>query len=662
MPSGNYPEVLARGATIDGKKYMKGDKHPAAGLSKNKYLSNGKLRKARKSRSRLKAVKKDLGFKKDTYLASDEYIRRINLLKYYEEEYDFDDEQAREVGAGELLAEVKSMIELDPRNIMGKEFQNIIDILGMAGAPVEYTSGRGKSKVVSEVSRTMDAELFAMGLDAGMDRPEGFTSAKDLEVKKVVSKGGKGLDFGERDTRYGFRRGLVKQDIDTKDPYFLAEALKSKLVEKQQELKEDFDAKQREAKEDPEYYQKYYKLSREEQVKRYEEQRINKQRLVKDRAGIGYENPELQTKQFVRPENRALGADLSELLTYKGTERKRAKRSDYGKARGTRKERNVRELEKVMGAQPFGSIDVAPVKQERHQRVRDFDEDNPEYTDEPTMILPETLTDIDGNPIELKTKGAQAEFQDRFKDIFSQFERTATERKAVVSKGKSNIGEKMDKKDITLDMLKGAQAEGLGTKKTIFAPGAYETFLGTQQGGIVPEGAGGAITGGGQEDPDYLAKRREVRETGDKVRDFIEEIERKGDKDIRGIYFEKGFHLLDTKRSRADLTIDEIKKGGYNVPAKITEKEEESGGAPAPVETSGRMLKKKINIDGKTQKGKFLYHKINVPDEGGKEIVFYKQKGTDLLESSDNRGGVKGKRYYAKKTSKGKYMISSVKF
>lgn len=52
MPSGVYPEFKDKKGTIP---------HPASGLSKNAYLSDGTKRPARKSRAKITAVKEEIG-------------------------------------------------------------------------------------------------------------------------------------------------------------------------------------------------------------------------------------------------------------------------------------------------------------------------------------------------------------------------------------------------------------------------------------------------------------------------------------------------------------------------------------------------------------------------------------------------------------------------
>ena len=76
MPQGNYPMLKKNG-----------DPHPSAGLSKNKYDAKGKLRPARKSRSKIAPQKETLGFASGLN-PIEEYERRKAILEFALTHYD----------------------------------------------------------------------------------------------------------------------------------------------------------------------------------------------------------------------------------------------------------------------------------------------------------------------------------------------------------------------------------------------------------------------------------------------------------------------------------------------------------------------------------------------------------------------------------------------
>ena len=76
MPQGNYPMTKKNG-----------DPHPSAGLSKNKYDAKGKLRPARKSRSKIAPQKATLGFASGLN-PIEEYARRKAILEFALTHYD----------------------------------------------------------------------------------------------------------------------------------------------------------------------------------------------------------------------------------------------------------------------------------------------------------------------------------------------------------------------------------------------------------------------------------------------------------------------------------------------------------------------------------------------------------------------------------------------
>jgi len=356
MPKGNYPDVLARATTIGGVKHRKGDPHPAKGLSKNKFLSDGTPRKARKTRSKLEKKKEELGFIKDYKSlphrsVGEEYIYRKNMLEAL-------NQGAITYATSSTFSSIRNLleeIEDHPDKIFSKEVSDLLQHL-KEDHPDEYDTIR------AEEEENFGADALELTKQVGSGHPNVARQAYyDIDRTATPQKGGRVKHHSRRSG--GVRR--VGEEIDYADhPHFVSEAI---LDDNLRNTKDD----------DYEDYSKdYYRGNVVEDVE----------------LPLG---PSSKKEQYAR-----LGL-FSELLTTKGLVRQRAKRSDFGKKIGRYKD--VVEETYSGGPTIVKERGVGRSYKGQAEDKASFDglKQGGSIMIQDGMVMPETATDMDGNPIEL---------------------------------------------------------------------------------------------------------------------------------------------------------------------------------------------------------------------------------------------------------------------
>ncbi len=372
MPSGVYPDVLARAVKIGGVKHRKGDPHPAKGLSKNKFNSDGTPRKARKTRSKLVKVKEELGFQ-SKYTASEEYIYRRNMLNQLKDNYDFG-ALGDSVINNQTLDNFLEEIEDKPDLIFSKEVSDFLKTFEEKD-PEEYENIRSM-----EVD-TMSAEELGLRKQVGTGHPNvGYSGYYDIDrTAEPQKETGGAYGFGRRKhlkKRTGAFRavGDKGEEIDYEEhPHFVSEAI---MAENLRNTKDD----------DYEDYSKdYYRGN-----------------VVEDlELPLG---PTSMKDKYSR-----LGL-FSELLTTKGKVRERAKRSDFGRKIGRYKD--VKESQFQYGGKyaTQAELESKPdivVERAVGRSYKGAKEDKLAFDTKGSvdivdnLVMPETATDMDGNPIEI---------------------------------------------------------------------------------------------------------------------------------------------------------------------------------------------------------------------------------------------------------------------